>query len=402
MRAGTEQLRKVLTDSQTAYLLVDVLHGTDRVAQGVSPVDWSLSGNLASNVKSTGRVRFVHESLRGESWVPDGTRGILSPFRATLLLTYVVKVGGFEERVQLGLFDVVDVPFAEDAVSHTNARWVAEEVAGPDTLLPSPFLPPAVDLFLGGMVYKSGTVQGGVQRVVTSTVEVEIASLENRVLEDSLVSPATVSGSAVDVWRQYGLLPVETSQDVTLAKTTIPADEGSRLKLVQSCAEAMGGVPVVNSRGNWALAGEDQQTLVLQAWGDQSTVTEITHQVSTVGFSNVVRGVFEAVDGRPIYSTWVAPGDLSPEALGRRWVSYVKSDTVRNQFEADEFTAAVGRERTGQDVDVPVVCLTNPLLEVGDAVRVEGWVRPLEGYAQRVDMGSGATMTLTIRARRQL
>lgn len=400
MRAGSEQLKTVLTASQTAYLLVDILHGTDRVEQGVVPVDWELSGDLGSNVKTTGRLRFVHTSRNGESWIPEGARGVLSPFRATLLLTYVVQVGLFEERVQLGLFDVVEVPFAEDTVSHVDARWVEESTVD-GGLLPEESLPPSDALIPDEtVVYEYGTVVGELQRVVTSTVVVEVASLDHRVLEDSLWGPQTITGSAVEAWRKFGLLPVQVSGDATLPVTTLPAEAGSRLELVRTCADALGGVPVVNSAGNWTLTDSLAEPFTLYAWGDQSTVVEVAHEVSTVGFSNVVVGSYEAEDGTPINSVWVAPGDLSPDALGRAWVSYHRSDKVRTQDSADAATAAVGWERSSQEVDVPVVCVANPLLEIGDPITVEGWVRPLFGVAQKVDLGSGATMTVTVRTRR--
>lgn len=399
MRAGSEQLRKVLAGSHTSYLVVDVLHGTDRVEQGVVPVSWDLSSDIGENVVTDGRLRFVHSSRNGESWVPDGAKGLLSPFRATLLLTLVVGAGEFEERVQLGLFDVVDVPFAEDTVSHVDARWFQEDDEVGD-VFPEPDLFPGDDEWPGDVEYGFGGLTGSLQRVVTSTVEVRVASLDNRVLQDSLDAPLTVRDSALDVWRRHGVLPVRVASDVSLPVTTFPAESGSRLDLVRTCASYLGGSPLVDSNGYWVVA-DGSNTTVLQAWGDQSTVLEILHEVSTVGFSNVVVGSYEAEDGTPLNAVWIAKGDLSPEALGgRRWVSYHKSDMVRTQRSADAAVEAVGLSRSSREVDIPVVCVTNPLLEVGDRVRIEGWVRPLEGVAQKIEMTGGATMTVTVQVRR--
>lgn len=370
MRASTSQLTDVVSSSQSSYLLVDVLHGTDRVAQDVVPVSWSLSGDLSRDPKYTGRLRFVHESVAGESWVPDGATGVLSPFRATLILTHVTVAGGFEERTQLGFFDVVAVPFAEDTVAHVNAR------------------------------YTDGVLSGGLETVVTSTVDVDIASLDNRVLADSLVSPATVTGSAVTVWRSYGLLPVAAEGADTLNTTTFPAEQGSRLDLVQACAKTLGGVAVVNSRGQWALVDDDAPVLELQAWGDQSTVIDVSATVDLDGFYNVVVGDYEDVNGVPIRSVWEAPGRLSPTELGRRWVRYHSSDTVRTQAVADATTRAIGLGSISQELDVPITCIHNPLLEVGDRVTVTGWIRPLAGVAQEVASGDGSTMRVVVRVRR--
>ena len=80
-------LSGVLSGSYSRRLLVDVLHGTDRVARDVEPVSWGIDWDADRDPKASGRVRFVHESVSGESWVPDGVNGVLSPFKATLVLT---------------------------------------------------------------------------------------------------------------------------------------------------------------------------------------------------------------------------------------------------------------------------------------------------------------------------
>lgn len=401
MRASTSQFADVVAGSHASYLTVDVLHGTDRVAQDVRPVSWSLDSDLSRDPKTTGSLTIVHQSVAGESWVPDGVNGVLSPFRATLLLTLVTVAGGFEERTQLGLFDVVAVPFAEDTVAHVNARFRAEETTEGD-IFPLDDVFPADDEFPGDLVYGWGELRGGVQRVVTSTVTVDVASLDERVLRDSLTAPADVSGLALDTWRRFGLLPVASVNDVTLPHSTFPAEAGSRLDLVQTCARVLGGVPVVNSLGTWTLIDDTAPLVELEAWGDQSTVVDITHSVSTDEFANYVVGHYETENGDPIDVTWEAPGRLSPASMGRRWVFHHTSDLVRSKADAEAMVAQVGVLKTSREVDVPVVCVFDPRVEIGDRVRVNGWVRPLEGVAQKVSVGDGATMTVTVRTRRSL
>lgn len=363
MRTGSDTLKGILEEgSFSYYVTVDVLHGTDRVAQNVIPASPSLpSSDLGANLNGGGRFRFVYESERGESWVPIGAQGVLSPFRATLLVSVIVEAGAFSERVQYGMFDVVSVPFAED--THTD--------------------------------------YGGSRPVVTSTVEVEVASLDVRVQNASLRSPETVSGDALGAWRKFGILPVNVTGSGSLAVSTYPAEQGSRLKLVQAAAQALGGTAIVNSRGEWALVDDSAELLVLQAWGEMSTVVDVSSELTTDGFYNVVVGDYEAEDGTPIRAVWEAPGDLSPGSLGREWVRYHSSDKVRTQASADQAVASVGALAIQQEVDVPVSCIFNPLLEIGDRVRVEGLDAPVEGVAQRVEP-RGELMTVTVRVVRQL
>ena len=362
MRTSSGNLAGVLAEgSFSYYVVVDILHGTDRVAQDVTPESWSLSFNLGANLTATGRFRFVHQSERGESWVPDGVSGVLSPFKATLLVTIVVEAGSLRERVQYGMFDVVAVPFAEDTLARVGGRDV----------------------------------------VVTSTVEVEVQSLDNRVAAASLRSPVTVSGSAVAAWRKYGLLPVATVAAGEFETTTFPAEKDSRLKLVQSAARLMGGTSAVNSRGEWALVDGTGAEVVLRADGESSTVVDVSSELSTAGFYNVVVGSYETEDGTPIDSVWEAPGDLSPDALGREWVRYHRSDMVRTQESADAATASVGALSVQQEVDVPVSCIFNPLLELGDRVRVEGLQAPISGVVQEIDPRD-ELMTVTVRVVRSL
>lgn len=399
MRFGTDQLVGFLGDSYTTYVVVDVLHGTDRVAQDVVPVSWELSGSLSGFPRTVGRFRFVHQSVNGESWVPVGADGVLSPLRATLLVTQVVVGGLFEERVQLGLFDVVAVPFAEDTYAHANARFVSESVD--EGLAPSDGLVSGDDLVpFSDEVYVRGGLVGGRARVVTSTVEVEVASLDVRVVDASLRAPKTVAGEAVDRWREFGLLPVVASGSADLGSSTFPAERGSRLKVIEACASALGGVPAVNSAGQWVLLDDGAPVVELVADGDQSTVVDITHQLDLDSFANVVVGSYEAPDGSEIYAVWEAPGELSPAVLGREWVRYHSSDWVKTADSAREAVASVGALSTAQEVDVPVVCVDSPLLEIGDRVSVTGWVRELSGVAVKVDRDGSATMTVTVRVRR--
>jgi len=107
-------LEGVLHDSFTRRVLVNVLHGTDRRLEDVPLEDWSLEGSLGTSVKYSGKGTVVYSSVHGESLAPQGTKGVLSPFRARLELVVEVSAGDFVERVSLGTFRVTAAGPARD------------------------------------------------------------------------------------------------------------------------------------------------------------------------------------------------------------------------------------------------------------------------------------------------
>lgn len=386
MRSSDPQLLSALTYGFTRHLVVDVLNGTDRVARDVFVDDWALDADLDRDPKVTGTLTITRPSVSGESWVPDGANGILSPFRATLVLTEVINAGGYEARVQLGLFDVVSVPSAVDVTARVNYRFSEGSAPGVDVL-------PGEDVYPGGYAARAGDVI-----VVATTFTVEVESLDGRVLNASFRKPRTVSGSAWAEWRAVGLLPVvESVTDATLPLTTWPAEQGSRLDAVQACARYLEGVPVVDSFGQWVLVTDSAPTVELVT-GETGTIVEVAAAQSTDGFYNVVVGDYETESGRPIRAVWEAPGDLSPDALGREWVRYHSSDMVRTQASADAAVASVGASSISRQVDLEVECIYNPTLELGDRVLVDG----VEGVAWGISMGDEPTMRVTVRTVRSL
>lgn len=419
MTRVVEGVSQLLTNGFTRYLLIDVLHGTDVVASGVACEQWDLGGDLDHDPRTTGRLRIVHPSVGGESWVPRGASGILSPFRATLQLTEVVSAGNYERRIQLGMFDVVRVPFAQDVTATVGARWVEENVAvgdffpeaEGDVFPPSDVFPPTDDfpggdrfplddLFPGYMDYRGGRLVGGRDVVVASIVDVEVASLDGRVLDASFRSPRRGSTSAWGEWRSVGLLPVVQSKaDVTIPTVTYPAEDGSRMDDVHTSARALGGFAVVDSAGQWRLADGSGTPVVLNM-GENGTIVELSSEVSLEGFANVIEGSYEDVNGKPIYATWTAPGLLSPQSMNREIVAYHQSDAVRTQAQANAAVRAEGLKRVTRDVDYDVTCVYHPLLELGDPVTIprEG----ISGVAHSVSVSDAATMRVVVRVRRSL
>jgi hypothetical protein len=416
MARDVDGLDSVLSDGFSRYLLVDILHGTDIVASAVPVEEWTSIGDLDRDPKTAKKLRIVHPSVNGESWVPRGARGVLSPYRATLLITEVISVGAFERRVQLGLFDVVSVPYASDVTATIGGRWVDHyETIGdefpesPDAFPPTDEIPPGFpggdifpieDIFPGESVYAGGELIGGTEVVVASIVDVEAVSLDARVLDASFRTPRTSLTSAWGEWRAVGILPVAVSRpDVEIAQAPWPAEDGTRLDDVQACATALGGVPVVDSAGQWVLADDATPTVILTL-GEEGTVVELSAAVSRDDFANVVIGNYEDDNGGAIRAEWTASGLLSPESMKREIVAFHKSPNVKTQSQADAAVAAEGRRLTSPEVDVSVTCVYNPMLELGDHVTVPGEVE--RGIARRISASNAATMTVVARVRRSL
>jgi hypothetical protein len=387
MRDSEASLDSALTGSFSRFLLVDVLHGSDRVERDVYVEDWELPGDLGRDPKTTGRMRIVHASVKGESWVPKGTKGVLSPFKATLVVTEVIQAGGFERRIQLGLFDVVGVTYAQDTYARVTTT------GGDQFPLNDMF--PADDMFPFGQ--PSTTYAPDI--VIASTVEVEVESLDGRVLGASFRAPRKSASTALAEWRKVGILPVAVSADAALPATTWPAEQGSRLNDVQDCARILGGVPVVDSFGQWTLADDNTPTVELHL-GENGTVVDVQSELTLDGFYNVVVGTYEDPRGRPLLAEWVATGDLSPEVMGRELVRYHSSDMVRTQAQANAAVASIGEQYTYQEVDVEVTCVYNPLLELGDHVVIEE--AGVYGIARQINASASATMTVIVRVRRSL
>src|SRR3546814_20101955 len=101
--------------------------------EGLRFESWSLDGDLDNDIPITGTGVIVHDSVAaGESLVPVGTKGVLSPFRATLELVMHVTAGGFSESVSLGIFDLVRIPSAYDttATLDRQRRVMGKRVCG--------------------------------------------------------------------------------------------------------------------------------------------------------------------------------------------------------------------------------------------------------------------------------
>lgn len=369
MRQHSAQLVDVLSGSFSRRLFVNVFHGTDRVKADVPFTSWSFEGSKSSAVKYSGSGTVVYESVAGESLVPTGTTGVLSPFRARLELVMEISAGGFLERVPLGMFRVVDVRNARDITAVVN----------------------------------------GAEVVVASEVTVEFRSLDEDVRRWGFRYPEQPpsAGSCFDEIRRITGMPVEeTVADKPITGSPIwEAKQDGRLEAVQSLADTLGGVAVVNSVGAWEIlpdtVGDPVGSIRL---GERGTVLDVSDEIETDTVYNEVVGTFEDEDRNPIYAiAQVTVGDLAVDGNYRPNTRYYSSDKVRTQHQANVAVQSVLDLSIGsQSYDVLIQCHINPLVELGDVLTLEGWSRPLTGELVKFSMGEGAYMNVTLRAQRVL
>lgn len=369
MRQHDDLFLDVLSGSFTRQVWVNVYHGSDRVAEDLRLEGWSLEWDLGAKVTASGSGTIVYESVAGESLVPVGTKGILSPFRARLELVMEISAGDFVRRVSLGLFRVTKVPEARDYTAHVNGKSV----------------------------------------VVASRVAVSFLSLEEDVRRRGLRSdenPPSLASCYNEIRRLTGMPVEETVADASIpASTTWEAKQDGRLDAVKTLGEALGGTALVNSAGAWTIVpdevGDVDGTLQL---GEQGTVLDVGAEIDTDDVYNVVVGQFEDENRNPIYAVAVAPeGDLDPDGLYGENTRYYSSDFVKTKAQAESAVQSILDLSLGsRQYDVQIQCHVNPLVELGDVLELAGYSSPLVGQLRKVSMSDSPYMNVTLRVSRDL
>lgn len=372
MRPASDDLQNVLTGSFSRRLIADVFHGSDRVAQGLDVTAWSLDGDLTSDVKHSGSGTIVYASPDGSSYVPTGLDGVLSPYRAKLLLTLEVSDDTFSETVTLGWFKITSVPSGVD-----------QYFVDPNT---------------------------GVQLVSASVVQIEFRSLDESVKRRGFRSPEQPPSllSCYDEMRRISDMTVmETLPDKPLPKAiTYEASDGGRLKGVQDIATVLGGVAIPDSSGALVVIPPGGTTSVGSlVVGPNGTVTDVGNSIDTDEVYNCVVGVFEDAARNPINGcvATAPPGPLAVDGDYGENTLYYTNDAINTKAAGDAAVRQVlSQSIGGQTYEVPIQCIINPLVELGDVLAVEGWDRPITGQMIKYSMSDSALMNVTLEVPRSL
>lgn len=364
MRSGTQTLIAALSGSFNVVTTADFFRGSDPIMQGLHFVDWEVRHDLSSTVKGSGTGTLVIPSVAGESYVPEGSAGLFSPFGASIVITQRISAGSFSEMVLIGWFKVTKLVDGRDTRAVVNGREVT----------------------------------------TNTTLTFEFRSLDERVQRAGFPSPQQppAIASCYEELRRIGMLPVEQSTpDRALGDgVTWVAERGGRLAAVQEIASRLGGTAVVTSDGRWRVAPDEGDVVATLHLGPNGTVLDVGHSIDTDGVYSDVFGVFEAEDGRPIYAhAGVAEGPLAVE----RNIRYAAADWVHTQAAAEVHVQGVFAESLrSQYMDRRISCGLNPLIEVGDFVAVVGWDRALVGQVRSITNSDDAVMELVLRERVKL
>lgn len=369
MRSSTSNLTAALTGSFSRRLWADVFHGSERQAQDVPLTAWQVEWDLSSQVKASGSATVVHNSVEGESWVPDGLDGILSPFRAKLLLSIEVYTdAGFSEKIVLGWFRVTGITQAADSY---------------------------VDSPMGRIVS-------------ASEVKLEFRSLDENVRRRGFRAPEPVASLAsvyTELRRITGMPVVATVADKAIPKAFVyETNEGGRLKGTQDLFNLLGGVGVVDSAGAWRMVPNAFTASVGElSIGPLGTVLDVGYSVDTDPVINVVIGTGEGGDDRkPLYHPAIATGPLAPTGLYGENTAYYDSQTATTQAQLVAETEAYLKSQIGGlTYEVPVQCIFDPRQEIGDVLDVTGYSKPITGRVKNLSLSDSALMNVTLEVQRE-
>ena len=366
MRAHSDMLAEVLlSGSFDVKLHVDVFAGTDRVIRGLSVDGWSLGWDY-STIGFSGSLDVVEQTDDGTSLIPRGPYGDLSPHAgARVLLLMEVAAGAFTETVQLGWARVV---------GYSDAR---------DTVV---------------------TVEG--RRVVTATeITLDIAGLEIGVHRDGLRAPQQPPAGATcysEIRRLSGMACIETLPDKPAPSVTYEAKQGGRWDACLELAKHLGGTLYVTPQGGLTVHDPDVALSLELTVGDDGTIHDYTQSADTDAVYNVVHGSFEDDAGNPIYATAeLKDGPMRVGGEYGRYARYYSSDFVKTQWQADGAVQSILSQYTwGELYEVPVTCIVNPLVEVGDRVKASTTETTVEGIVTSIQLRPGALMQLTLEVAR--
>lgn len=365
MRFGSPQLEEVLRGSFNHRYLADLHYDGRRVLADVPIINPRFSENGDASVQQSGSCTVVWQDYYGRSMSPTEIGDIFAPFGAELHVYDIVWLGGFMERIPLGVFRIVDVPSARDETQ-----------------------------LFGGRTISTGSV-----------IDLKLKELLAVVQEDRFDVP-TAPTDLSSVWREMGRLTglqlTRTLPDAQITRAV--AYKEDRLEALYDLANILDGIPHMTPDGTLSLRPKDWpdpvDTLVR---GPSGSIISVGRFLSSGSVYNRVTVRGKTDDGVEVLATAEIPSgplrtlnpDGSRSPYGRR-TFFVSSDLIENQAQAREYAARqLPRVSTLQAVVVPVVEKHNPLRERGDVVTIQRADTALTGRIITIERGGGQTMPMT-------
>lgn len=367
MREASDKLMQLLgaaafedlasTDGPIQFgLVADVMRGSERLIADAPLSDWSLSWDSSAMVEVDGSATVVHDE-RGpdgevlpldSSWVPRDIGDPLSAFGSELVVSAWVAAGPFVERVQLGVFPIVATPGSSQSTTNVT----------------------------------------GETRLLSETIQVRLADRMDGVQRDRftrVTGPRSTASAYDELGFLTGRAVARTLPDQPVTGLSAYEDE-DRSKAVQQIANILGGDAFFNADGALEVRpktpGEVALTLTLGPYG---RVAEVSSPLSREGVYN--GAAVTGKDGLVYAEEWLTSGPLAVQTYGRVPIIY-KSDFITTAVQARNYALQLLAERsTVRAQTIEVSCLWNPLVEVGDVVRVVEPDRVRTARVTQVSMG---------------
>ncbi|PPF56095.1 hypothetical protein C5B94_04015 [Clavibacter michiganensis] len=346
MRPISENLREALTSSFSQRLIVDAFYGSTRTQKDIQNEGYAFTWDAEAEVSSGGSVEVVHTDPEGRSFSPSRLTDVLAPFGQELNTLLEFSIGDFRETIQLGHFRITAIPDAADTHFTHN----------------------------------------GVTAVASSRVKV---TLEDRMVNvrrngiSSEQSPKSLASTWAEIQRLSGMQVIRTVPDKPIPATVIYGTQsGGRLKAVQDLAAVLGGVAYATADGALAVRSDDPGPVAARLrLGERGTIIDAPASMESESVYNHIVGNFETADRQPLFAeTTQEDGALSVHGPYGRYTREVTSKDfpfVSTPAQARAAVAVALRQSTSsQTYRVPVTCVIDPSVEVGDTVSVE---RPTGG-----------------------
>ena len=367
MRTVSERLPAVLTSSVTYRFVADVFYGATRVISDLPIIDPTFKSDLEAGTKGTGAATVAYTPEFAESLTPYDFADALAPFGAEVGVRCEVSAGKFAEMVQIGRYRIADIPTGRD--EFTRFR---------------------------GQVTASGSVVGMV-----------FTDRSKKVERAGFTSPQNPR-SYVSAWDEIGRISQATLLR-SVPDKAIPggivyeASKGGRWKAVEDLASVLGGVPIFDPFGNLTVVPDAWGSAVARLrLGDEGTILDVEHSLTSENVYNEVVGNFEDANQNPIFAyAAITDGPLAVRGEFGANTYYAASPLVKTQAAANSFVATRLASLSSQyTYRVPVNCLYDPRLEVGDVVEVERPDRMITGRIISLGFGSDGRMKLELEVRR--
>lgn len=367
MRFSSNLLGGVLTGTFDHYWSADLIYAGERRIADVPIIDVALNENAAAKVQQSGGCRIVWTDTFGRSMSPHEISDAFAPFGAQLRIYSNITAGPFSERIHYGVFEITNVPSADDN-----------------------------DMVFRGQVITTGSV-----------IELELKELLAAVGEETFDVPSSPSG-LLSTWNELariaGLQLSRTVDDKPITRSILYPD--SKLDSVYDLMDVMlDSIPHMTADG--ALAARSKATpasMLTIRRGNGGQLIDVGHAMSAENVHN--RVVVRATSGDQ--KSVLAAAEITEGPLRVRNTDGSRSPFgTRTLYQSSEFVTTSSQAQAWADSTLPMVSTLratvvpvemtfDPRLERGDVVTIEQLRYNLVGRVLTIDRRSRATQRLTV------